>query len=110
MVAVHHFGRNQHRGSDQHYYGNRPEIHLFGEQGGWLAILLIAPLIWIFGEIVPKSVFQQHADAITPPIIYVLSFASYLFSPVLIIFTYLPRLLTRLLGDTDQNHLPCVKK
>ncbi len=41
-------------------------IQVFGEQYGWLAILLVAPLIWIFGEIVPKSVFQQRADSLTP--------------------------------------------
>ncbi|MFH1027990.1 MAG: DUF21 domain-containing protein, partial [Pseudomonadota bacterium] len=33
-------------------------ITLFGEQNSWVAIVVVAPLIWIFGEIVPKSVFQ----------------------------------------------------
>ena len=33
-------------------------MQLFGEGGSWLAVLLVAPLIWVFGEIVPKSVFQ----------------------------------------------------
>ena len=28
-------------------------IHYFGENGSWLAIGLAAPLIWVFGEIVP---------------------------------------------------------
>jgi hypothetical protein len=37
-------------------------ISLFGEAGSWLAVVLVAPLIWVFGEIVPKSVFQQRAD------------------------------------------------
>jgi putative hemolysin len=41
-------------------------IHLFGDQGSWMAVVLAAPLIWIFGEIVPKSVFQQRADTLTP--------------------------------------------
>ena len=78
-------------------------IHLFGEQGSWLAILLVAPLIWIFGEIVPKSVFQQHANTITPKVIFVLNFASYLFSPVLIVFTFLSRLITKLVGTVGQS-------
>lgn len=78
-------------------------IHLFGDQGSWLAILLAAPLIWIFGEIVPKSIFQQHADTITPRVIFVLSFASYLFFPILIVFTSITRLLTRLIGATGQS-------
>jgi putative hemolysin len=78
-------------------------IHLFGEQGSWFAILLAAPLIWIFGEIVPKSIFQQHADTVTPRIIFVLKFASYLFYPILIVFTSITKLLTRLIGAAGQS-------
>jgi putative hemolysin len=61
-------------------------ISLFGEAGSWLAVVLVAPLIWVFGEIVPKSVFQQRADTITPYVIYILRFFSILFWPILIIF------------------------
>jgi len=78
-------------------------IQLFGEQGSWLAIVIVAPLIWIFGEIVPKSVFQQRADAITPVIIFALKFASYVFWPVLIVFSMLTRMLTRLFGGQGHN-------
>lgn len=78
-------------------------IHLFGEQGSWLAILLVAPLIWVFGEIVPKSIFQQRADTITPRIIFILRFFSYVFFPVLIVFSVLTRLITKMLGSTDQS-------
>lgn len=74
-------------------------IHLFGERYSWLAILIAAPLIWIFGEIVAKSIFQQRADTITPIAIYPLRAASYLFLPILVIFTLVTRVLTRLLGN-----------
>ncbi|NNG02940.1 MAG: HlyC/CorC family transporter [Inquilinus sp.] len=73
-------------------------IDLFGERYSWLAIVIVAPLIWIFGEIVAKSVFQQRADAITPKAIYVLRAASFLFSPILAVFSFLTRLLTKLFG------------
>jgi len=73
-------------------------IHLFGEQFAWLAIIIVAPLIWIFGEIVAKSVFQQRADAMTPFAIFVLRGASYLFLPILAVFSVLTRTLTRILG------------
>jgi CBS domain containing-hemolysin-like protein len=73
-------------------------IQLFGERGSWLAIIIVAPLIWVFGEIVPKSVFQQRVDTITPRAIFILHFLSYLFFPILIVFTFLTGLLTRLLG------------
>ncbi len=78
-------------------------IHLFGENGSWLAVVLAAPLIWVFGEIVPKSVFQQRADFITPYVIFALRFFSYLFYPILLIFSAITRLLAKLLGGTDRN-------
>ena len=73
-------------------------IELFGEQASFLAVVLVAPLIWVFGEIVPKSVFQQRADTITPVAIFPLRFFSYLFSPILVVFTSLTRLLSKLAG------------
>ncbi len=78
-------------------------IHVFGEQGSWLAVVLAAPLIWVFGEIVPKSVFQQRADAITPYVIFALRFFSYLFYPILLVFGAITRLLAKILGDVDRN-------
>jgi len=78
-------------------------IQLFGERGSWLAIALVAPLIWVFGEIVPKSVFQQRADVITPIVIFPLKIASHVFSPILIVFSLLTGMLTRLLGGANEN-------
>jgi putative hemolysin len=78
-------------------------IQYFGESASWLAIAIAAPLIWVFGEIVPKSVFQQRADTLTPIVIFPLKAASYLFWPVLIVFSFLSKLLTRLFGNTSEN-------
>jgi CBS domain containing-hemolysin-like protein len=78
-------------------------IHLFGENGSWLAIAVAAPLIWVFGEIVPKSVFQQRADTMTPYIIFILRFFSYVFYPILFVFSFLTQLLAKLAGGDAQN-------
>jgi CBS domain containing-hemolysin-like protein len=78
-------------------------IHFFGDQGSWLAVVLAAPLIWVFGEIVPKSVFQQRADTLTPIVIFALRFFSLLFWPILIFFSAVTKLLAKLLGGTDRN-------
>ncbi len=78
-------------------------IELFGEQNSWFAIALVAPLIWIFGEIVPKSIFQQQANTITPRVIFILRLASYLFYPILVIFTLITRLFTWTFGQQIQN-------
>lgn len=78
-------------------------MDLFGQNGRWFAIGLIAPLIWIFGEIVPKSVFQQSADTVTPRVILFLRFASYVFYPLLAVFTFITGLFTRVFGKPDRN-------
>lgn len=74
-------------------------IQLFGPEFSWLAVVLVAPLIWIFGEIVPKSIFQQRADSITPRAIYLLRFCSQIFYPILVLFSFFARLLARIMGD-----------
>jgi putative hemolysin len=79
-------------------------IELLGDQYAWVAVPVVAPLIWVFGEIVPKSIFQQRADAITPWTIYPLRVCSILFYPILIVFTVLSRLLSRALGDTERRN------
>ena len=81
-------------------------IQLFGESMSWLAVVLVAPLIWVFGEIVPKSIFQQRANEITPKAIYLLRFFSFLFSPILVFFSVLTRLITRVLGGGKEEANP----
>lgn len=80
-------------------------VQLFGAQYSWLAIPLVAPLIWVFGEIVPKSIFQQRANVLTPKVIYVLKAASIIFFPLLIIFTTMTRLLTRIIKGKEEKSM-----
>jgi putative hemolysin len=79
-------------------------IQLFGEGLAWLAIILVAPLIWIFGEIVAKSVFQQRADVLTPVVIFALRGASWLFFPILAVLSLLTRALARVLGGSENRN------
>ena len=81
-------------------------IELFGPSASWLAVVLVAPLIWVFGEIVPKSIFQQRADSLTPRVIFLLKFCSYVFYPILVVFSFLARLLGRLFGGKSDGKNP----
>jgi CBS domain containing-hemolysin-like protein len=81
-------------------------VRLFGEQYAWIAVALLAPLIWVFGEVVPKSVFQQQANAIAPVVVYPLRLASWLFAPILALFTLLSRALNRIVGSRSENPFP----
>ncbi len=73
-------------------------IHFFGEYGDLIAFLVFTPLFLIFGEVVPKSVYQQKADIIAPRIIYPLRFFSLLFYPLVFVFSRLARLIAHLVG------------
>ena len=73
-------------------------IRLFGAPGDLISVVILTPFLLIFGEIVPKSIFQQKADTIAGSIIYWLRFFSYLFYPVIFVFSRVARFATRLVG------------
>ena len=73
-------------------------VRLLGDQGEFYAFLLLTPLLLVLGEIVPKSIYQQKSDSLTPLIIYPLRWASFLFYPVVFIFSRCARLGARMVG------------
>ncbi len=73
-------------------------IDLFGVTGDLISILVLTPILLIIGEVVPKSVFQQNADSLVSRIINVLRFFSYLFYPIIFIFSRVARFATRIVG------------
>ncbi|MFK5893872.1 MAG: DUF21 domain-containing protein, partial [Pseudomonadota bacterium] len=80
-------------------------IDLFGSSGDLISVLVLSPILLIFGEVVPKSVFQQKADSIVGFLIYILRFFSFLFYPLIIIFSTIARFATKIVGggETPQN-------
>jgi len=73
-------------------------IRFFGEYGDLYAFLFYTPLFLIIGEVVPKSVYQQKADVLGPIIIYPLRFFSWLFYPLVFVFSWVARTVARLVG------------
>jgi putative hemolysin len=67
-------------------------IDRFGESYAPLA-LLFWPFALIFGEIVPKSIYQHHADRLVFKIVPILLFISFALYPVIWIFSKLTDLL-----------------
>ena len=80
-------------------------IELFGSSGDIISILVLTPILLIFGEVVSKSVFQQKADTLVTYLIYVLRFFSYVFYPLIIIFSTVARFATKIVGggEAPQN-------
>jgi putative hemolysin len=85
--------------------GTMMMIGAFGELGDLYAVLLFTPLFLIFGEIVPKSVYQQKSNELAPVVIFPLRVFSILFYPVVLVFSRIARLCARIVGGgkTDQN-------
>jgi CBS domain containing-hemolysin-like protein len=71
-------------------------IQGFGELGELYAFLVFTPLLLVFGEIVPKSVYQQQADEIAPIVVYPLRLASWLLYPVVWLFSLVARTAARI--------------
>jgi CBS domain containing-hemolysin-like protein len=80
-------------------------IRTFGQLGDLYAVLLFTPLFLVLGEIVPKSVYQQKSNEIAPVIVYPLRVFSFLFYPLVFVFSRIARLCARLVGGgkSDQN-------
>ncbi len=74
---------------------------LAGALGGatqlWV-VVLIFPLTLVVGELVPKSVYQHHADSLAPIIVFPLRFFSFAFYPVLLIMEGASKALLKLTG------------
>jgi CBS domain containing-hemolysin-like protein len=79
-------------------------IRWFGEAGELYATLLLAPIMLTFGEIVPKSVYQQNADRIAPTVIHVLRAFKVLLYPVILGFSFIARLAARWAGGRPTGH------
>ena len=56
--------------------------HFFGIYGEPLTIIIMAPVLLMFGEIIPRTLFQQNATKIAPKIAKTLWIASRIISPV----------------------------
>jgi putative hemolysin len=80
-------------------------IQLFGPTGDLISVIVLTPILLIFGEVVPKSIFQQKADSIVNRLIYALRFFSFVFYPVIFVFSRIARFFTRIVGNgtTPQN-------
>lgn len=66
-------------------------IGLLGPGGDLYATLILTPIMLVFGEIVPKSVFQQRADVIAPAVARPLGALRVLLMPIVLAFSWVGR-------------------
>jgi len=73
-------------------------IESFGPRGDVYAFLVYTPIFLILGEIVPKSVYQQNSNTLAPIIVYPLRWFSFLFAPIIFVFSRVAGLAARITG------------
>lgn len=69
-----------------------------GDGGELLVALTLFPFILLIGELIPKTVFRQHANRLSVWVIYPLRFISILFTPVLLLLERFTGGASRVLG------------
>ena len=73
----------------------------YGKGKEFYVVLILSPLIVIFGQVVPKAVFQKRASTMVLWSIYPLWVASKIFSPILFQINLFIKGLFKLLGSTE---------
>ncbi|RMH36064.1 MAG: HlyC/CorC family transporter [Deltaproteobacteria bacterium] len=63
-----------------------------------LTVATVSPFVLVFGEIVPKTLFQHYADALVTRIVYPLQVASVLFRPLVWVMSGFATFMTKLVG------------
>jgi CBS domain containing-hemolysin-like protein len=78
---------------------------LQGKYGGgeFMAVLLVAPLTLLVGEVIPKTFFQQRADELVTRLIYPLHAASLVLRPLILIVSACASVISRLSGSDAQR-------
>ena len=73
-------------------------LPLYPDQAELLSLAVMAPLVLVFGEIVPKSLFQKYADQTVARLIYILTVFRIIFFPFVGVGTWLSNVLIKVLG------------
>ena len=84
--------------------------NFFGKHGEILTIVIISPFLLIFGEIIPKTIFQQNATKIAPKISHLLFFASRIISPITYLFFWASERFYRRIGKENIKKLPYITR
>jgi len=90
--------------------GTATMIELAGTGGELYAVLLLTPLMLIFGEIVPKSVYQQRADSIAPHVATLLAVIRTLLLPVSLTFGWIGKQVARIVGPEASSTSPFITR
>jgi putative hemolysin len=85
-------------------------LSLWGDQGKWLALLVMSPTLLLLGEIIPKSLALTYPTRLAPLVAPFVRWAIILFAPVRIILLQLSRGILVTLGFRPDLQVPAVQQ
>ncbi len=81
-------------------------IGWFGESYAYLTIVVMTPLVLVFGEIIPKTVCRYHAEKISGYVVVPIKIFSIVFYPFVLLMSGLTNLFVKILGLKDSELKP----
>jgi putative hemolysin len=78
-------------------------VAMFGGSGAAVATAVMVPVLLIFGEVIPKSVFLYHADRVAVAVAPVLRLLAFILWPLVKLATLFVRLLLRAAGASEKR-------
>ena len=80
-------------------------VSYFGEQGEWLTILILTPVLLIFSEVCPKTYAAQYPEKMSFLVLNPIRFVVWLLAPVIFIVSSISRLMTSFLRKKEAESL-----
>lgn len=90
--------------------GTSLAISIWGDQGKWLALVIISPTLMLIGEIIPKSLALTYPTKLAPRVAPFVGWAVTLFTPLRVILVQLSRGVLVTLGFRPDLQVPAVQQ
>jgi putative hemolysin len=84
-------------------------VSLYGEQGEWLTILILTPLLLIFSEICPKTYAARNPETVSFLVLRPIRAVMWFLHPVVWVVTRISRLMTMLM-QSKQVKVPVISE
>jgi putative hemolysin len=78
-------------------------VRRFGYQHEWITLVILTPVILIFGEFIPKTLCRNRADGVVLGLARPLLVLSFVLYPLTKLFSLYAQILKRLLGESPEK-------
>lgn len=72
-------------------------VSYFGEQGEWLTVLVLTPILLIFSEVCPKTYAAQYPEKMSFLVLHPIRFVVWVLAPVIFVVSSISRVMTSLI-------------